>query len=660
MPKATSTRNLEALGNANDFLSIAKSAFSTSNSMPDIATFTESPKYLGKRLYPRQRTMLRLIFLETENMEAYDIKVINEWANNFYRREYRAGVSPDVWERVEYLKEKGHPHFREVPNISGRRSGKNHIGAIMAAYKNWELIQLDDPQSHYEIDRGKNLYLNVSANNLDQAKEHQFGDIANTILESECFQPYIATAKNTVVTLRTPADFRRIAELNRRGLDIDREIASIVNRPIANNASTGRGAAAFMHVFDEFAHVLSGSGIASNQSGEGVYTAFEPALDQFGKHALIYIPTSPFTKVGQAYSLYQSALQKNADGSPAYPDMLVIQLPSWEPYLDYDDPKVTKGRPFSNAPQIYDEKMESLKRRDPYVFKVERLSQWAEVIDSFLSVNIVEDMFKPFLDANGERRSLSEVEKGKLKFSYRGHADPASSKQGGSNFAAMIGHTEQIPDENDQLWQHVIIDWMKVWTPQDYESYEIDYKDLENELADAILSFPTLRLFTYDQFGSFVTVSQMQDKLKKKRSATKVEEIHFTKQYKDRMKDTLRASLGMGWVKSYRDNFGLDGASLLELELKFLQNNNGRIEPPKVGPVRTDDLVDCLGVICESLLGEQYRMMQKREELGNSRSLVGQQIQRDGSGMSASSVRQRLRSANSVGRMGQQVKRGRP
>ena len=42
----------------------------------DIITFTEDPKYLGKTLYPRQRTLLKIIFLQ--DLDDYDRKVIKE------------------------------------------------------------------------------------------------------------------------------------------------------------------------------------------------------------------------------------------------------------------------------------------------------------------------------------------------------------------------------------------------------------------------------------------------------------------------------------------------------------------------------------------------------------------------------------------------------
>lgn len=107
--------------------------------------------------------MLKLIFLETDLMTPYDLDVIEEWRDNFYGGDHRIGVPPDVWDRVEYLKANGYTHFREILNITGRRGGKGHIGGIIGAYQNWKLIQLDDPQWYYGIERNKELYLFVVA-----------------------------------------------------------------------------------------------------------------------------------------------------------------------------------------------------------------------------------------------------------------------------------------------------------------------------------------------------------------------------------------------------------------------------------------------------------------------------------------------------------------
>lgn len=602
----------------NDLFDVTINALSKPD-LPDIVTFAESPEYLGKRLYPRQKTFLRLVYLDTENMTAYDIKVIDEWANSFYKDEAeRVGVSPDIWERIDWLKENGYTHFREIVNITGRRGSKGHLGAIMAAYQIWQLIKLDDPQWYYGVERGKELYLYIAATTMQQAKQYQFADFANAVLDAECFRPYISSAKESYVHFRTPADIRRIAEMSAHGMELDREMASLRVHAISSNSQASRGGAGFAVIYDEFAHMLVGT--EGPRTADKLYDAITPSTDQMGIDALIYIPTSPYTKVGRAYSIYQEGLARNEDGTPTNPDILVVQLPSWGLYEDWDNLEATDGRVFRGAPQLYDAAAMRMEARDPDTFKVERRAQWSEVVNAYLNSKMVDRIFEPFKDGNGNERILTRQDSGILRWAYRGHGDPSKSN---ANFAAAIGHVEKIPDEDGEMWDHVIIDWMNVWKPENYEDHQVDYIQIERELVNRILAFPTMKVFSYDQYGAFVTLPKLRQELSRTKSKTKIEEVTFSAQSNKRRAEVFKSSLGMGWVHSYLDDFGPEEASLLSLELKFLQDRNGVIDRQKIGPVTTKDLADCAMVICDELLRDQLQRLKKREELGNTRLSVG-------------------------------------
>ena len=623
MPKITKNSNANILKGQQDFFEIAKKSLKENPELPDIVTFAEHPDFLGRRLYPRQKTLLRLICLETEHMTDYDYEVIDEWTKNFDRNSNAIGVSPDILQRVEYLKANGYKHFREVINITGRRGGKGHIGGIIGAYINWGLIMLDDPQWYYGIDKSKDMYMFCVATNIQQAKQFQFADLANTIIDAPCFQPYIADAKEHFLALRTPADVRRIAAFEARGVRPSRLIASVRNMAVTSNSKASRGAAAFGVMFDEFAHMLAGTGGA--RTSEEVYNAITPALDQFAKDGFIYVPTSPFTKVGKAFNLYESALENNEDGTPAYPNMMMAQLPSWGPYEDWDNPRATGGFNFRAAPQTYDEAMKLLERREPDAFRVERLSQWAEVTDAYLNPKMVERMFEPFTDANGELRELEEQTEGRFSIVYQGHCDPSKS---GANTAAMIGHVEKISDPEDgEEWYHVIIDWIKVWNPDNYDEGQIDYEEIEEELVDTLCKFRTTKVFSFDQYGAFVTLPRLKKRLLMVNPPHKVKirEEKFTRESNNRRAERFKSALGMNWVHSYRDVYGPDGTSLLEQELKFLQEVNGKVDKQKFGPIRTSDVSDCLMVIVDQLLEDNFIKLEMRERLSNTELYPGAQ-----------------------------------
>jgi len=889
MPKITKNSNANILRGQQDFFEIAKKSLKEKADLPDIVTFAEHPSFLGgSKLFPRQRTLLKLIMLETENLDDYDYEIIDKWTKDFDFNGDRIGVSPDILDRIAYLKANGYKHFREVVNITGRRGGKGHIGGILGAYKNWELLMLDDPQYYYNIDKSKDLYLFCVATNIEQAKKYQFADLANTIINAPCFQPYIADAKEHFLALRTPADIRRIAAFESRDIRPSRLIASIRNMAVTSNSKASRGAAAFGVMFDEFAHMLVGTGGA--RTSDEVYNAITPALDQMGKDGLIYVPTSPFclvpetpvlledltwvpvgslkvgdkiigfdeyapggkgngrswrqavveetsiinaptlklktdgpevvctgehlwltkkpysselnwvktknlkpgdmirytdtwetdksydagylsgifdgegyyskqgllgiaqnkgpvldnivelliergcdisttlkeegrdcidiiinggssekmkflgsirprrllskftnqfygtriydktskyvtvesiedagnrdvialgtststllaagmfshnTKVGKAYSLYESALEKNEDGAPMYPNMMMAQLPSWGPYEDWDDPRFVSF--YRRAPQSYDEQMQSMEKREPDTFRVERLSQWAEVTNAYLNPKMVERMFDPFIDANGELRELELQHEGKFSIVYTGHCDPSKS---GANTAAMIGHVEKIADPEDgEEWYHVVIDWIKVWDPENYPDNQIDYEEIEEELVDTLCNFRTTKVFSFDQYGAFVTLPRLKKRLQQVRPAhqVKVREEKFTKESNMRRAERFKSALGMNWVHSFRDVYGPNGTSLLEQELKFLQEVNGRVKKQDIGPIRTEDLSDCLMVIVDSLLEDNFVKLEMRDKLGQTQLLSGSQggyHTRNANDMQPVSARDRLR-----------------
>jgi len=645
LPKITKNSNANILRGQNDFFEIAKKSLKENPELPDIVTFAEHPEFLGRKLYPRQKTLLRLMCLETEHMTDYDYEVIDEWTKNFDRNGVAIGVSPDVLERVDYLKANGYKHFREVVNITGRRGGKGHIGGIMGAYLNWQLIMLDDPQWYYGIDKSKDIYTLCVATNIEQAKRYQFADLSNTIIDAPCFQPYIADSKEHFLALRTPADIRRIAAFEARGLRPSRLIASVRNMAVTSNSKASRGATVYSVLFDEFAHMIEGTGGA--RTSEEVYNAITPALDQFNKDGFIYIPSSPFTKVGKAYNLYESALERNVEeNTPAYPNMMMAQLPSWGPYEDWADPRATGGFNFRGAPQEYDESMKLLEKREPDAFKVERMSQWAEVTNAYLNPKMVERMFEPFIDSKGETRILEPVFEGKFSVIYQGHCDPSKS---GANTAAMIGHVEKMYDEEDgEEWYHVIIDWIKVWDPEDYEDHQIDYEQVEEELVDILCSFRTTKVFSFDQYGAFVTLPRLKKRLSQLNPPHKVKirEEKFSKESNMKRAERFKSAIGMNWIHSYRDDFGPDGTSLLEQELKFLQEINGRVRKQDFGPIRTEDLSDCIMVIVDGLLEDNFVKLEMRDRLSNTNLYPGSQggyHTRNSSDMQPVSARDRLR-----------------
>lgn len=612
------------------------------DSIIDFATHDE---FCGQTLYPKQQTLLRLIFLETENMTAYDIDVIEEWRRGFTRHRDVYGVQPDIWERVEYLKKRGYRRFPHIQAVLGRRASKGFIGGILGAEQIGYLIALDNPQRHYEIREGKDVFLHVGATSQTQAQRHQYADIRDVVENCRWLQPYIAETKEHQMRLRTPADLRRIASMKAQGVPIEHTIASLWVVALSASSVAGRGATSYANFFDEFAFHVQGTD--STKSSENIYEDWQPSLGQFKKEALTYVPSSPFTKTGKFYELYQqgkvlmstyqdttgmaeeaqaalAAMRMRADKDEieltAEPGMLIFQGPSWALYEDWERGPELVSVNFGGAPEDDLSSEEQLRRklRNPEKFKVEREGQFAEVLGAYLDGDKVDAMFKPVLWRDPQ--ILEPTPFGRFDYTYRIHVDPSKT---GANFALAIAHTEiawcdkcgALPTRKEPYecvvcgegnhWPHVIMDKLHVWRAQDFEKnpetgkHEIDYTIVEREIDQILYTFPSTTMFSSDQWNS---VGFLQRLRKKYMGQIRVKEETATEKSNYVRAEKFKSAVNLQWVHSFNDGLGENGGSLLSDECKFLSEKNGKVYKQEFGPVTTKDLYDAVSVVTTDLL----------------------------------------------------------
>lgn len=626
-------------------LAMLRQSLTPTTPWDNIIDFATHDDFCGLTLYPRQQTLLRLIYLDTDNMTSYDIKTIEEWRAGFQRPRDTYGIQPDIWERVEYLRRRGYRRFPHIQCVLGRRASKGFIGAILAAEMIGYLISLDNPQRHYGIREGKDVFLNVGATSQTQAQRHQFADIRDVVENCGWLQPYISETKDHQMRLRTPADLRRIAEMKAMGVPIEHAIASLWVVALSASSVAGRGATSYANFFDEFAFHVQGSG--STKSGEEIYEDWQPSLGQFKKDALTYVPSSPFTKVGKFYELYQHGrvlmgsyndesgiseeaahelrnIKMRADLDEtelgAEPGMLIFQGPSWSLYEDWQDGPKLVGVRFTVAPEsdLNDEEQLRRKLRNPEKFKVEREGQFAEVMGQYLDSAKVDAMFAPVLWR--EPQALEPTAFGRFDYTYRIHCDPSKT---GANFALAIAHTETAPCDRCGApaplsgdcrqckeginWPHVIIDRLHVWQARDFpvneetNKHEIDYTVIERALDEILYTFPSTTKFSADQWNS---VGFLQRLKKKYSPAIRVIEDTATEKSNYQRAERFKSAVNLGWVHSFKDEFYDDGDCLLELECKFLSEKNGKVYKQEFGPVTTKDLYDAVSVVTTDLLHE--------------------------------------------------------
>jgi hypothetical protein len=117
-----------------------------------IEEFAESDEFCDKRLYPRQKLLLKLMFLEELTGQEEDI--LDLWIAGG-RNGSEITISPNIRERIQYLRENGYSHFREIVLVGGRRSSKGFCTGMALGKVMWDTLQLQDPGRYYGIDPDK-------------------------------------------------------------------------------------------------------------------------------------------------------------------------------------------------------------------------------------------------------------------------------------------------------------------------------------------------------------------------------------------------------------------------------------------------------------------------------------------------------------------------
>ena len=627
----------------------------TSQEIPDIIEFITSDKWLNRpQLYPRQATLLKIIFLQDELFTSFDEDVIGEWTEGFvapdperaramnveqkYRFEGEWGIQPDVLERIRINKAQGRTWFREVIAAVGRRGSKGFIGAFCAAYVLAHYLHRGDPHRHYGIDPGKPFACFVYGAKKQQAIDNQWGDINRVITEAPYFQKYIGKPLGESLSVQGLMDRERLRAMHSAGVYPLGDRSTFLIQPKEATKVSGRGPASFMQFYDEMAHITRE--VAKSDAKE-IYDAAKPALDQFGKDAFIYEGSSTWQMLGQFYENWEQALEiDQITHAPKRPEMLMFQLCSWDPYTSHrlaptiprvkmltEQPKnyvfnadyhrkplppgakrgtppesKTFGKMPMDPPSEYNEQMRLEEEANPETFAVERRSKWATALNAYLNAAKVDAMFNPFGPENSI--TLSQRTEGILSIMYIAHGDPSKS---GANFGWSIGHVE-YPEWDKRGLPHVFFDRVHAWIPADFPDREIDYPQIGQEIIADVRAFAP-EMVTFDQFNSINTIQTIRQDVRDNPlpKQVTVEERTATAALNWSTAETFKTALNLGLVHApFHD--------LARAELKFLQDlGNKKIDHPTSGPVQTKDVADTLMIVTADLIGDSMDAYVKRD-----------------------------------------------
>lgn len=577
--------------------------------------------HCAKDLYPLQKVLLKLLFLEEMDGREEDLL---DWMI----RGGRSGeitTSPDLRKRRDMARDAGFGHFSEIDLIGGRRSSKGYLIGLAGAYKLWQVHQLDDPARFYNVDADKVLDFICVAASFDQAKTLQFADLRAAIGSCDLLAPYISKDIETILTVKHDTDVEYVQRRAASGNPIARDFARLRARPMAANSDTIRGTASILAIFDEFAFFLPGE---SRQSAQQVYDALEPSLAQFGPHALIFLSSSPWTKVGPFYDAFMNSMLSDSH-TEWYPRNIAIQFPSWALYdkwwldgrgrwenaimvspdwpgqLEDDEPRSALDA-FSLVKQ---EQERNRERSNPDTYKVERRGQWAEVLDAYLDPARVDLAFAP---VKPDGQPCAPNYGGTYHYAYAGHCDPSSTTAG---FGFAMGHVEEFEDPSgvwpDGKARHVVFDFVKAWRPDDFAGHTINYISVREELAHYVQVFRPVSL-TFDQYNSAGLIQELREDARKlKIFNVQIHEVTATAKVNWNRWEAFKTALYLGLVHippgCVDPRTGFDSSEWAKLELKFLQEvqtgQTKRVDKQELGPVQTKDIADCIAEVTVKFLG---------------------------------------------------------
>lgn len=595
-----------------------------------IEEFCESSDYCGKRLYPRQKVLLKLIFLE--EMTGAEEDVLSHWIGGG-RNNSEILISPMVRERRNWLREQGFPHFREIVLVGGRRSSKGFVTGMALTKKMYDTMQLHDPGLHYGIDPDKEIYFSCIATSQDQAKKYQYADFSSTVARCRAMENNVTKIQELEFSVATGADQQMLQRYKQRTGQRSRDISKLRGVALAANAASIRGSATIAVCFDEMAWMQQEG--ESAQTAASVYDAAIPALAQFGRDAIVFCNSSPYTKVGKFYERYEDGL-KVKDGKPESAYTLTFQFPSWALFEGWqDDPKKRFRKAITASPDwdpteshhsvedkdgIMLEKDEE--RKDPDKYKVERRGHFAEIVDAFLRPELVDQAYmgRPLRDG-GFFPLKTNWNNASFMHRYKAHLDPSNTTSG---FGFSMGHTEDIEDQHGNMRTHVVIDIVHRWIPSEFPEGVVDWEIVMEDITRWINLFQPFEI-TFDQFQSAMPISYLNKWLREHNmSHIRAYEKTATSQYNWNRANVFRTALYQGLVHIPNDT---SAAEWSNRELKNLQQINTagrfpRVDKQEIGPVQTKDMADCIMEVTETLIGNLIAN-EVRQNLGDMPVVMG-------------------------------------
>ena len=214
--------------------------------------------------------------------------------------------------------------------LSGRRGGKSLISDVIACYE--ALV----PDFTAMLRPGEVRYILILSVRLDSARIH-LKSIAKMLRHTKPIGRLIVKETTDAIELSN----------------------NVIIASLPASARAGRGYTASLVIYDELSHFVDSSG---NASADAVFDAFSPVVATFGEAARQVVTTTPMSRTGIVFDLYDRALD----------DWYISQVSTQE-----------------LNPRVSDRTINNALKRDEESARVEYFAEFRDPVENFLNADRV-------------------------------------------------------------------------------------------------------------------------------------------------------------------------------------------------------------------------------------------------------------------------------
>lgn len=453
----------------------------------DIIEFAESEKFLGIKLFPKQKEILQQYYTYEDSNRKYNTLII----------------------------------------IAGMRSSKSSLSAIISLFETHKLLAHVNPQKYYGLLPGQRIYIVNIANARKQSSETIFASVDSIIRTNPWWRTYIAWLKS-----------REKAELNIRSGDLfhKTEVSyEFRNKQVyivseQSNSASLAGRTIKLFLSDEISRTDVSEdevqGKSQKRSAQAIFNTLSRATKTFKSEGLTVVVTSPMYEDDYGMQLLYRCGTLNIGENGKNHIMTLASRFKGERiatylgfhYATYEmNPNITREdlvAERASSTESYRRDYEAIPPSSisPFIehpFKVDECIVNKEPIAYFDDVEFVEearDKFGKVLEAKTYiGKKLISIKPNRMNYYYI-CCDPGEKYD---SFTLCMAHPEEITteayDRNGKVVPakrlKTVIDLLLEWKPDKERGITVKFEDAEKVIA-ILAENLTIKKVTYDQWNS--------------------------------------------------------------------------------------------------------------------------------------------------------------